>query len=529
MAGHPEVEVSDRAKEQGLPRRINLVRSSPIFVLLAIVAASVENYANPELWWQILSGRQMLQAWQPRLHDVYSYTAYGHLMRDDEWLAEVVTTLCYGAAGVTGLLVMKLLCAGATVVSLAYALAQTGAAARVQRIVLFLVALALAPNMQFRPQIFSFAILAFEMALLARETYCGPSRSLWLLVPVFALWANLHAGFVAGLAAMGVFAAVTGLADFRRSGAMGRGLVLCAITLGCALATLVNPIGLQVWGNVWSALSDVLWQKAIVEWQPMLGMLAYDLRTSLANAIVDCFVPLGFFIALAVFEALEPSSDDLTLVMIAAVFIVAAFHTVRFSWFAVIVIAVPLARHAGTFAARRSAIKGEVETDSGFSPAVSVALILALAWAGGFFTGRLKMKTGFRYPAGAVAFMKQHGLHGNVLSEFSWASYVMWHLGPQSRIFIDERAETLYPDKVLKDYTTFYLGRRGAERVLAEYPQQFVLVPPMSPGFAVVARNPNWKLIYHDNVASLFALAGSPAASEFPTPVQGTSPRTFFP
>ena len=531
MANQSNVEVvhSEQERSRETPARTNLLRSSPLFVLLAIVGASAENFVNPELWWQILSGRQMLAAWQPRLHDIYSYTAYGRLMRDDEWLAEVVTTLWYDAAGVAGLLVMKLLVAGATMVFLAYAFAETGAQARVQRLMLLFTALALAPNMQFRPQLFTFAILAFEMMLLARETYRGHSPALWLMVPVFALWANLHAGFVAGLGALGLFAIVTGVDEFRRSGTIRRGLVLCAVTLACALATLANPLGFQVWGNVLSAMFDPVWPKAIVEWQPLLGMLAGDLRTAPANALFDFFIPVGFFVALAVFEVLAPSLDDLALAVIAAVFIAAAFHMARFAPLAVIVVAVPLVRHAGVFSARRGAAKGEVERDSGFNPVVAVALLVALAWVGGFFTGRLRTKSGMRYPAGAVAFMKRHGLKGNILSEFSWASYVMWHLGPQSRIFIDERAETLYPDQVLRDYVAFYSDRSGAERVLAEYPHQYVLVPPNSGGFQVVARNPNWKLIYRDNVAALFALAGLPAAAEFPSPVRGTSPRVFFP
>ncbi len=531
MANQSNVEAAQSEQAQGretLPRT-NLLSSSPLFVLLAIVGASAENFVNPELWWQILSGRQMLAAWQPRLHDIYSYTAYGNPMRDDEWLAEVVTTLWYGAAGVWGLLAMKLLLAGATMACLAYAFAETGASARVQRLMLIFTALALAPNMQFRPQLFTFAILAFEMALLARETYRGHSPMLWVMVPVFALWANLHAGFVAGLGALGAFAIVAGAGEFRRSGTMRRGLVLCAITAACALATLANPLGLQVWGNVWSAMFNPVWRKAIIEWQPLLGMLAGDLRTAPANALFDFFIPVGFFVALAVFEVLAPSFDDLALAAIAAVFIAAAFHMARFVSLAVIVIAVPLVRHAGTFSARRGATKEEVEADSGFNPVVAVILIVALAWVGGFFTGRLRMKGGYRCPAGAVAFMKQHGLQGNILSEFSWASYVMWHLGPQSRIFIDERAETLYTDKILKDYVAFYFDWPGAERVLGEYPQQFVLVPPGSGGFAATARNPGWKLIYRDNVAALFALAGSPAAAEFPAPVKGFSPRVFFP
>ena len=48
--------------------------------------------------------------------------------------------------------------------------------------------------------------------LLARDNFRGPAR-LWITVPMFALWANLHGGFVIGLGVMGLYAIVRGGQD----------------------------------------------------------------------------------------------------------------------------------------------------------------------------------------------------------------------------------------------------------------------------------------------------------------------------
>lgn len=527
-----QVEAPDNPPVRLAASGVNLLRSSSVFALLVIVAASAENFLNPDLWRQILSGRQILQTGNPRLHDIFSYTAYGLTVRDHEWLAQVVMALFYNPMGVWGLLLFKLLCAGATIVFLAIALAETGASARIQRAVLMVMAAALIPNMQFRPQLFTFAFLAFEMALLARETYRGPTAALWLMVPVFALWANLHGGFLAGLGAIGVFALVSALLrDLRRSSTLRRSLRPLVVTAACALATCANPFGFHMWAIVLSSVGNSAWHKVMVDWQPLLGALADDLRTrAFGDLLMDILIPLGVFTSLAVFVGLAPSWEDIGLLAVSAVFVAASFHTVRFQVLAEIVIAVPLARHAELFFARRAAQGKFRAPDSGFNPIVAGILILALMWIGGMFSGRLRVKNGVRYPAGAVAFMESHGMHGNVLSEFRWASYVMWHMEPRSRIFIDERAETLYPDKVLRDYLKFYFDRPGARRVLdSEYPNQFVLVPPASKAYGLVSNDRNWKLIYRDNVAALFARAESAAAREFISPVHGNSPRVVFP
>ena len=60
-------------------------------------------------------------------------------------------------------------------------------------------ALAIAPMMQFRPQLFDFIALSALLLLLARDSY-RRAGLLWLAIPIFVLWANLHGGFFVGLA-----------------------------------------------------------------------------------------------------------------------------------------------------------------------------------------------------------------------------------------------------------------------------------------------------------------------------------------
>ena len=71
-------------------------------------------------------------------------------------------------------------------------------------VALAVVAITLMPQMEFRPQLFTFVLFAAMLALLARHNYRGLAP-LWLIIPMMALWANLHGGFTLGLMLCGAF------------------------------------------------------------------------------------------------------------------------------------------------------------------------------------------------------------------------------------------------------------------------------------------------------------------------------------
>ena len=490
----------------------SLLRWEPWLVVLAIVALGADSYADPDLWRHLLVGRIVLQSGHLPLIDTFSYTAFGQPWRQHEWLAQTIMALLYGGFGVVGLKVLKMACAAATISLLAMGMAETGAPARVQRSILIVTALALAPQMQFRPQLFSYVMLSLLFALMAAETYRG-SSVLWVAIPAFALWANLHGGFVVGLGALAVYAGAVAARDLSigpgKSGRWLPGARLIAIAAGCALATLVNPIGLALWSNVMHSLSDRFVKGAIAEWRPLLSALAEQLQSWSPGAVIY-LVPIALFGALACSFLMTPAIDDAPIAAVSAVLVFSACYAVRNMALAVIAVAIPLTRHAGMLARQRLRAEGSHSGDSRFNPAVAAALAVMLALFGGVLSDRLKL--GLDCPEEAVAFMTAHHLRGNILCDFKWGEYLMWHLGPQSKVFIDGRWELLYPHNVMEDYIRFDQGRAGAEAILDKYPNDFVLVPPESRACRVVMRDGRWKVIYRDAAAVLFARASFTSA-----------------
>src|SRR4029077_5261374 len=57
-----------------------------------------------------------------------------------------------------------------------------------------------------RPHVFTFLLLAASLWLLSRDRR-RPDRAVWLLVPVTAIWVNMHGGFLALIVCLGVMSA----------------------------------------------------------------------------------------------------------------------------------------------------------------------------------------------------------------------------------------------------------------------------------------------------------------------------------
>jgi hypothetical protein len=204
---------------------------------------------------------------------------------------------------------------------------------------------------------------------------------------------------------------------------------------------------------------------------------------------------------------------------------------------AMIACAAPLARHTEMIAAHRrnrelaenpadaSAADPTPGARSGVNPWLAVSIAIALALLGGLFSTHIPVAVDS--PVGAVAFMRQHDLHGNILSNFSDGEYLIWHLAPASKVFIDGRYDTVYPQKVIDQYLDFTGGRPDAPSVLQAYPHDFVLIPSDGPARAVMRRAAQWKLVYRDPHWELFARAADSAATTMPgIPIDGAPPPT---
>jgi len=370
--------------------------------------------------------------------------------------------------------------------------------------------------------------------LLGRDNYRGRAP-LWMAVPLLALWANLHGGFIIGLSSLGVYSAVVAIQDLIDRKSIRRGTQLGVLTIAAAAATLLTPYGLGTWQAVAHALRNPFTRNIITDWQPLIFALGRQWNASHFGVIYYVCV-IALIAAMAVTFVLTPRGGDLPLVAIAMLMSVAAFTAVRNMPLAVIACAAPIARHFSLILPRREArnVRAGVElkippNHSGVNQWVAAVLAGVVAISSGLFSRHLIV--GPDYPAGAVDFMQRNGLHGNILGAFGWGEYLIWHTAPESKVFLDGRYDTVFPQQVIRDYAVFYFDLPGAAQVLSAYPHDFVLIPAGSPAESLMKKASGWKLIYQDGHSVLYAREDSAAARTGENhPEQGVvAPRLYFP
>jgi hypothetical protein len=116
------------------------------------------------------------------------------------------------------------------------------------------------------------------------------------------------------------------------------------------------------------------------------------------------------------------------------------------------------------------------------------------------------------YPRGAAAYIKQHGLHGQVLNNFIWGGYLRFMLGPGHEMFVDGR--TLDIDRY-RDYNRLLKLSGGGENLpvfrglLEKYRFDYVVLPKTYQGQPLwmnwaLSLLPGWRLGYDDGMAVVY-------------------------
>jgi hypothetical protein len=205
-----------------------------------------------DLWLHLAVGRWIWQHAAVPLVDVFSYVTAGQEFIAHSWLAEVAFYRVEQAAGTVGLMLLRF---GLISLALTAAL-QTARLFKAPWPALLLLAplclVVMWGRLEFRPQLFTTALLAFELYLIVSvHTGQRSSHWLWALPPMLVLWINLHAGWAQGLAMLAAITAAAAVMEARRRW-LGSGVISAIplrrhgfVLIACGLALLINPYGLR--------------------------------------------------------------------------------------------------------------------------------------------------------------------------------------------------------------------------------------------------------------------------------------------
>src|SRR5580698_4254178 len=174
---------------------------SPLWVGIGVYAlfllAGNRLLIDPDTMWQITVGQWILDHHAVPQTDVYSFTMRGQPWISTQWLAQVLYAKTYAVAGWSGPVVLAATAIAATFALLTKFL--TRHFSESTTLVFVAAGLALSvPHLLARPHVLAMPMMvAWVGGLIAAADRRG-APSYWLL-PLMALWANLHGGFVFGL------------------------------------------------------------------------------------------------------------------------------------------------------------------------------------------------------------------------------------------------------------------------------------------------------------------------------------------
>jgi hypothetical protein len=160
--------------------------------------------ADPDTYWQIKIGQQILSTGSLPRTDTFSFTMYGQPWISTQWLAQVLYAMAYTRAGWAGPVVLTAASIAGAFSILAWFIRRR--LDSVSALFLLMASLAIAsPHFLVRPHALAMPVMVAWIAGLIAAADRSRAPSYWLL-PLIALWANLHGSFILGLVLIGPIA-----------------------------------------------------------------------------------------------------------------------------------------------------------------------------------------------------------------------------------------------------------------------------------------------------------------------------------
>ena len=466
-------------------------RVFPLAFFLMIFALAVRQcaYIDPDLWWHLQTGQDIVLTRSIPHADIYSFTKAGSEWITHEWLSEVLIYGIYRVAGWGGLL-----CVFSSLITIALFITYRRCDGRpyIAALAVLLAAASSSPLFGIRPQMISFLFASIYIALLSRFARNGHTRPLWWMAPMMLLWVNFHAGFAIGLALIGLY-----MISMALDGSWKLLRPLAIVLLACTAMVPLNPNGWRMFSYPFQILTLAAAQY-IEEWaSPDFHKVMFLPFAALL------FILLG---ALALSPRRARAGELLLLFVTGFAALRSGRHIPIFT-----LVAVPvLAKHLWELMLSRRWERWFTKPES---PATGVALLinflfllapatLAVARVGHFVTHERSYEAK-HYPVGAVDFLSARRLPGPIFNDYGWGGYLIRRLYPEYRVYIDGRAD-VYGDQFMTETFRTYDGRTGWREPLDRLAIHTVLISPDSALASLLRSDGNWEKVYEDDQAVIF-------------------------
>ena len=165
--------------------------------VLFIFARSVNSLPEPDFWWHLRNGQQIVQSHTIPGIDTYTFGAAGSPWLDHEWLSEAFLYLAFKAWAFRGIVALFFAQLAMIYAGIYYISFRAGADA-ISSLLVTVVAVMLG-SVSFGPRPLLFGWLCLVVLLLLLQRFQDGLRGIWALPLLFAVWINCHGSWVFGL------------------------------------------------------------------------------------------------------------------------------------------------------------------------------------------------------------------------------------------------------------------------------------------------------------------------------------------
>ena len=467
-------------------------------LIAGIAAASSRKLADPDLPWHLAVGRAVVATRSFPAADSFSYTFPGKRV-PYEYVSEVLLYLARRAAPDFGLPALLASCIAALLLLMRARSKRSSGA--LDWFVLAAALIALGPWLLVRPATMGFPLLAAELLILERHRRGGGRRELLALIPLQALWANVHAFAVLGAALIafyGLYCVLCRFAGSPRSALLPRAegrdaAAVSAAAAAAAAATCLSSFGPEIFLGPLRVAGH---ERYIAEWTPA------------SFQILIHYDPALLLLTLLALAALLWGRGEggrrfpnLYFLGLTSVSLCMALFRFRLSPIFIIAAAPMLAERLWPLVRSwRSAPL--LAAAMGLIVPIGLAAQAASPLGSGFDPGWI--------PVAAGDFIEAHQPQGPVWNNLAFGGYLIWRFAPKIPVFIDGRTAYLYPNDFMEDAWKAEVSTEAFASLSGKYGFEWAMVDARQTepfGYSLIG-DAGWAMVYVDDRAAIYVKAG---------------------
>jgi len=451
--------------------------------------------ADADVGWHIRTGEWILDHKTVPYQDLFSFSKPGAPWYAWEWLADVVDGLLFRWAGLKGVVLASGLLLGVFATTLVRRMNSRGVHVLVGLMVALLGIGSASIHFLARPHVFTLLLVSVSVWMIESDRE-RPTWRIWLLLPLTVVWTNLHGGFLAVIAILGLTAVGTALEVWLGNGRTWRdALRYFQLAAGCALASLVNPYGWNLHLHVAEYLRSDWIRNAVQEFQSPVfrnqNMLQFE-----------ALMLTGLLVAASLIRRRQ-IVETLWIVFWAHMALASVRHVPIF-----VTVAAPIiAWEVGcwwtkwTAKSKKSSIIGilnQLAADSaaGFSRTSLLPWVVAAGLMG---VGGIKWPQDFPsavFPTKIVHDNLELIFSSRVFTTDQWGDYLIF-TNPGQKVFMDGRSD-FFGEEIGKDYLRITSGDWRWRELIAKYDFNLVLISTSDAIAQLLKQEPSWRVVVDD-------------------------------